>query len=282
MQRIKKAYAENGDKKIIPEAPPLDGSENWEQGRGSYYELDNDPNTGDPLALDIDREQDNYFKNVISKNIKHWQENTYPNWFDDIEYPKNATVKYTDGNIYISLVDNNTALPTDTDNWMNLEGLGMSGINDLSDKSTPDDTDNFALQEVGGDLKKVSFQNLTKLSQNDSRVKTALNASGDAPIYACRAWVNFNGTGTVAIRASGNVSSVTDNGVGNYTVNFTTAMPDSDYGAVTSCTGSSGAENKLINGRNNTSLSNLSCNLLVTNGSGADTDATTISVSIFR
>jgi|LSQX01.2.fsa_nt_gb hypothetical protein len=282
MQRIKKAYAENGDKKIIPEAPPLDGSENWEQGRGSYYELDNDPNTGDPLALDIDREQDNYFKNVISNNIKHWQENTYPNWFDDIEYPKNATVKYTDGNIYISLVDNNTALPTDTDNWMNLEGLGMSGINDLSDKSTPDDTDNFALQEVGGDLKKVSFQNLTKLSQNDSRVKTALNASGDAPIYACRAWVNFNGTGTVAIRASGNVSSVTDNGVGNYTVNFTTAMPDSDYGAVTSCTGSSGAENKLINGRNNTSLSNLSCNLLVTNGSGADTDATTISVSIFR
>ena len=73
MQRIKKAYAESGDLKIIPETPPLDGSENWEQGRGAYFELDNDPNTGDPLALDIDREQDNYFKNVISNN-KHWQE----------------------------------------------------------------------------------------------------------------------------------------------------------------------------------------------------------------
>lgn len=60
-------------------------------------------------------------------------------------------------------------------------------------------------------------------------VKTALNASGSAPIYACRAWVNFNGTGTVAIRASGNVSSITDNGVGNYMVNFTTAMPDANY-----------------------------------------------------
>jgi uncharacterized protein (AIM24 family) len=47
--------------------------------------------------------------------------------------------------------------------------------------------------------------------------------------YGCRAWVNFNGTGTVAIRASGNVSSITDNGAGNYTVNFTTAMPDADY-----------------------------------------------------
>jgi hypothetical protein len=51
--------------------------------------------------------------------------------------------------------------------------------------------------------------------------------------YGCRAWVNFNGTGTVAIRASGNVSSITDGGAGIYTVNFTTAMPDANY-AVTS------------------------------------------------
>ena len=62
-----------------------------------------------------------------------------------------------------------------------------------------------------------------------SAIAGALNASGSAPIYACRAWVNFNGTGTVAIRASGNVSSITDNGVGDYTVNFTTAMPDANY-----------------------------------------------------
>jgi hypothetical protein len=45
----------------------------------------------------------------------------------------------------------------------------------------------------------------------------------------CRAFVNFNGTGTVAIRASFNVSSITDNGTGDYTVNFTTAMPDANY-----------------------------------------------------
>jgi len=51
-----------------------------------------------------------------------------------------------------------------------------------------------------------------------------------AKAYGCRAWVNFNGTGTVAIRASGNVSSITDNGTGNYTVNFTLAMPDANYG----------------------------------------------------
>jgi hypothetical protein len=62
-----------------------------------------------------------------------------------------------------------------------------------------------------------------------ARITDALNASGSAPVYACRAWVNFNGTGTVAIRASGNVSSITDNGTGDYTVNFTTAMPDANY-----------------------------------------------------
>jgi hypothetical protein len=53
--------------------------------------------------------------------------------------------------------------------------------------------------------------------------------SGSAPIYAARAWVNFNGTGTVAIRASGNVSSITDHGVGLYTLNYTTAMPNANY-----------------------------------------------------
>jgi len=53
--------------------------------------------------------------------------------------------------------------------------------------------------------------------------------SGTAPLYMCRAWVNFNGTGTVAIRASGNVTSITDNGTGDYTVNFTTAMTDANY-----------------------------------------------------
>ena len=62
-----------------------------------------------------------------------------------------------------------------------------------------------------------------------SQITTALNATGSAPIYAARAWVNFNGTGTVAIRAAGNVSSITDNGTGDYTVNFTNAFSDSNY-----------------------------------------------------
>lgn len=59
--------------------------------------------------------------------------------------------------------------------------------------------------------------------------------------YKCRAWVNFNGTSTVAIKASGNVSSITDNGTGDYTVNFTTAMADANYAGVGSSAGSSTA-----------------------------------------
>jgi len=61
----------------------------------------------------------------------------------------------------------------------------------------------------------------------------------------CRAWVNFNGTGVVAIRASYNVSSITDNGTGNYTINFTTALPDANYSAV----GSAGSANNNIGDR---------------------------------
>ena len=57
------------------------------------------------------------------------------------------------------------------------------------------------------------------------------NSLTTAQIYngAAKAWVNFNGTGTVAIRAQFNVSSITDNGAGDYTVNFTTALADANY-----------------------------------------------------
>ena len=63
---------------------------------------------------------------------------------------------------------------------------------------------------------------------------------GTTPSYSARAWVNFNGTGVVAIKASGNVTSITDNGTSDWTVNFTTAMPDVNY-AVVATSGDSAA-----------------------------------------
>jgi hypothetical protein len=79
---------------------------------------------------------------------------------------------------------------------------------------------------------------------SNTTLRTELNATGSAPIFACRAWVNFNGTGTVAIRGSGNVSSITDNGTGRYTVNFTTAMEDVNY-AVSLSNGDIDATNRV-------------------------------------
>lgn len=62
-----------------------------------------------------------------------------------------------------------------------------------------------------------------------SGLRGGLNASGSAPIYACRAWVVFNGVETVSTISAGNVSSITDLGTGHYRINFTTAMPDTGY-----------------------------------------------------
>ncbi len=58
---------------------------------------------------------------------------------------------------------------------------------------------------------------------------------------SAKAWVNFNGTGTVAIRRSFNVSSITDNGTGDYTVNFTAAMVDANYSPAGTGSNNSGA-----------------------------------------
>lgn len=71
----------------------------------------------------------------------------------------------------------------------------------------------------------------TAVGQFDSSANFKFNSGygSVATAYGCRAWVNFNGTGTVAIRASGNVTSITDGGVGIYTVNFTNAMPNVNF-----------------------------------------------------
>jgi hypothetical protein len=93
----------------------------------------------------------------------------------------------------------------------------------------------------------------------------------------CRAWVNFNGTGTVAIRASFNVSSITDNGTGDYTVNFTRAMSDSSYAACVNSDSNSG-----LNFSQPISLSTGSFQFTTRNGAGTYFDGTIISVSVFR
>ena len=86
---------------------------------------------------------------------------------------------------------------------------------------------------------------------SEIRATTISDLAGTGPAtltgqYAAKAWVNFNGTGTVAIRESGNVSSITDNATGGYSVNFTNAMADANYGTL-AVSGSTGRENASMN-----------------------------------
>jgi hypothetical protein len=104
-----------------------------------------------------------------------------------------------------------------------------------------------------------------------------------ATAYGCRAWVNFNGTGTVAIRASGNVSSITDNGAGDYTVNFTTAMPDANISVAGSAkeadSGTTDTLFKIVEVASNPSASSVR---VMTGGASSAWDSTVVMVSIFR
>lgn len=80
-----------------------------------------------------------------------------------------------------------------------------------------------------GNLTLSGNVSLSTIKSTTSIPPTIQNTSGTEIGTFCRAWVNFNGTGTVAIRASFNVSSITDNGTGTYVVNMTTAMSDINY-----------------------------------------------------
>jgi hypothetical protein len=106
----------------------------------------------------------------------------------------------------------------------------------------------------------------------------------DAVAYGCRAWVNFNGQGTVAIRASGNVSSITDLGTGNYRVNFTTAMPNTNYACVVSTKQTDDASYNYVGVAFTqdfvTTYAEILCRPVATSDSKVDLQ--TISVSIFR
>jgi hypothetical protein len=103
--------------------------------------------------------------------------------------------------------------------------------------------------------------------------------TGSAPSYTCRAWVNFNGTGTVAIRASGNVTSITDDGTGNYYVNFSAAMPDVNYSTLVS--GWDDGSSPVIL-KNSVVLSATAVRIYCVNSSGTPRDVSAVYVSVFR
>ena len=142
-------------------------------------------------------------------------------------------------------------------------GLKTSGANDGI----------TAFQQNGTEQARITAAGLFQFNSGYGSVATA---------YGCRAWVNFNGTGTVAIRASGNVTSITDNGTGDYTVNFTTAMPDANYSvAGTSSRGNLHGNESLLVPRLDGYLTS-SVRVLTPSGAGTAFDPGVVSVAIFR
>ena len=114
---------------------------------------------------------------------------------------------------------------------------------------------------------------------SEINVDTIKDAAGLREFFPCTAWVNFNGTGTVAIRDSGNVSSITDNGTGNYTINFVTAMDDGDY-SVSGLCHYDGVSDGILGASQAATLIS-SCGITCSNSAGALGDKDYISAQIF-
>jgi hypothetical protein len=133
------------------------------------------------------------------------------------------------------------------DYLLEIENTASGQDADLSIKSATNGTSNiFFGDSDAANRGRIAYSNnteslelfsaATKAAEFDSnqvfKFNSGFGSVGTA--YGCRAWVNFNGTGTPAIRASGNVSSITDGGTGIFQLNFTTAMPNTNYSVITS------------------------------------------------
>jgi hypothetical protein len=109
---------------------------------------------------------------------------------------------------------------------------------------------------------------------------TTGNVLADTTVGVCRAWVNFQGTGTVAIRAAFNVTSITDGGAGIYTVNFTTAMSDANYAVTVNVRNTNGGD--FGNVSFDTDITTSAAKVNSFNAAGASVDVSSCYVTIFR
>lgn len=218
MQNYTTPFANTGDTEEFSIDTDPSGKVSLEKGWTELYQLR--PEEG---GLFILRKVFNQMMKLVSTDTVTWKTQTFPNWIDDkgdglpFAYPKNVTVKYTDGNTYVSLVDNNTSLPTDTDNWINFEDFGSLNINSLPDKPTPINTDNLALQETGGLLKKLSFANLMAWIKSFSfgwgqtwQDVTASRSSGVTYTNNTNKPIEFNCSFNVGVGASWSFTTTVD------------------------------------------------------------------------
>lgn len=155
--RIDTIFAVDGDRTVINDTES-DDTVSWDSGYTSAYSLDTDKDG----YLYIERGTENYLRYVMTGNIKHWQEYCYPQWFDDIAYPK-FTIVTVDGVSYINTVATDAGTEvTDTDYWSALEDfLGLEATESISGSVTLA-TETETLKGTGDD-KVITSANLETL-----------------------------------------------------------------------------------------------------------------------
>jgi hypothetical protein len=252
------------------------------------------PLNADTMGL-IDSAAVNVLKKVTWSNIKA----TLKAYFDTLYTAAGSVVGLTDGDkgdITVSALGATWTIDNNVVTLAKLARVGTEGqvltsggagadpsYTTLSQNSIYQLNSNVTVTDAGtGKIETTIDGVITEELTTASRKSTIDGGSTLHPEFKCRAWVNFNGTGTVGIRASGNVSSITDNGVGDYTVNFTTAMPDANYAVM----GSGGDGNLSAVRRGFTaawrSAPTTSSVSVSTFGDSANQDCVYMNVAIFR
>lgn len=188
----------------------------------------------------------------------------------------------------------NTGQPVGTLEWYGSDastpGAGVAGFITVAAVDTgPDYLMSFGLRDsVSGDVGAITRFQINQAGQLYNNIESQVGTDYDELYkgYLCRAWVTFNGTGTVAVSASGNVTDITDGGTGNYTANLTTALPDANYSVGGSARGTSGNTNGGVMALKNGNTKTTSAVQIASIGLGAAALATTdldeVNVQLFR
>lgn len=205
MQDYTIPFANTGEKEDFSITTDPTGKVSLEKGFTELYELK--PEEG---GLFILRKVFNKMMNLVTTDTVSWKTQTFPNWIADkgdrlpFAYPKNAIVKYTDGNTYVSKVDNNTSIPTDTNNWVKFEdfggGGGDSGRIGLIDYGYV--AKSYHIVAFGGEFNREDYPKLWEyLQSNPSLLKTQAQWTTEATANGgiCGFFSYGNGTTTFRV-----------------------------------------------------------------------------------
>ncbi len=251
-------FCASGDKAAVPDATQPDGSVSYEQGFTVDYTLP----IGNLDRKTVPRNQTNQLYYDITSALQQYQQKGVPpfittsmNGGSPFSYSQGDRV-VTGGVIYISLVNTNTTTPPGA-SWSTIlppvlggTGIASYAIGDIlyaSASGTLAKLADVATGNVllsGGVATAPAYGKVDLTAAVSGVLPVANGGSGGSGAALPKAWVNFDGTGTPSILGSYNVSSLTDNGTGDYTVNFTSTLSSSTYtisGIASGYPGQSGA-----------------------------------------